>query len=144
MTLEPQTPAEGITATSPNSYQGYRSYKVTCLCGDCDHDMHVEVEWADDINDVNVTICTTQTTKFWDRAIEPNYSKYNGMIEDLYFWYVGLVNGLAHRLRVTWDVWMNGKVEYQATTVMTAQQALNFAETLKTASTEIANYGSKE
>jgi hypothetical protein len=138
MTLEPQTPAEGISANTPVTNQLYRSYKVTCVCGDNEHDMHVEVEYANELDDVTVTIYTNQTTSFWDRAVEPNYSMKSGWLEDLHFWWVGLVNGFAHRLRVTWDVWFNGHVKYQATTCMTAQQALNFAETLKNATHEIS------
>ena len=132
MTLEPQTPAEGISANTPVTNSVYRSYKITCLCGDGDHDIHVEVEYADDIDDVNVTFHTKHTTTFWDRAVEPNYNMNSGLLEDIHFWWVGLINGLSHRLRVTWDVWMNGYVEYQATTVMTSQQSLNFRHSLST------------
>jgi hypothetical protein len=34
---------------------------------------------------------------------------------------------------MTWDLWFNGYLKYQQSTIMTEQQTLNYAETLKAA-----------
>lgn len=78
-------------------------YAVVCDCGDSDHTHNVWVE-AEDSN-VSVTIYTTEKTKWWESS----------------------------RWKHVWTLLTRGYVEYEASIIMTEQQTLNYAETLKSA-----------
>ena len=84
-----------------------QTYQVVCECQDADHDHNVWVE-ADN-HCVTVTTYTTQKSKFWE----------------------------INRWRTIWRLLTRGYVEYEASIIMTQQQALNYAETLKTAVNEL-------
>ena len=83
------------------------TYQVVCDCHDADHDHNVWVE-ADD-NSVTVTTYTTQKTKWWE----------------------------LNRFQIIWRLLTKGYVEYEATIIMTEQQAINYAETLKCAVADV-------
>lgn len=84
-------------------------YQVACECGDADHDHHVWVE-ADHPN-VTVTTHTVQKSRWWEQS----------------------------RWSTIWTLLTQGYVEYEASIVMAQQQALNYAETLKTAVSDLTN-----
>jgi hypothetical protein len=79
-------------------------YQVVCNCGSADHDHNVWIE-TDDTQEVTVTTYTQQKSKWWER----------------------------NRWSTIWHLLTRGYVEYEASIIMTQQQALNYAETLKTA-----------
>jgi len=80
-----------------------QTYQVVCECQDADHDHNVWVET--DSNSITVTTYTKQQSKWWSST----------------------------RWSTIWTLLTQGYVEYEASIVMTQQQALNYAETLKTA-----------
>lgn len=86
------------------------SYQVVCECHDANHDHNVWVE-ADDAC-VTVTTYTTQKSKWWE----------------------------INRWQTIWTLLTKGYVEYEANIIMTEQQALNYAETLKTAIKDVKNF----
>jgi len=86
-----------------NDWGDSKVYRVTCNCGAADHDHHVWVE-ADD-HEVNVTIYTTVKSNFWSKTR----------------WY--------H----IWTLLTKSYIDTESTVCMTKQQALNYAETLKSA-----------
>lgn len=75
-------------------------YTVACECSDPNHAHQIWVE-AEDIG-VTVTTYTQQKTKWWE----------------------------ASRWRTIWTLLTRGYVEYEATLIMTEQQALNYGSTL--------------
>jgi hypothetical protein len=85
------------------------TYQVVCECQDADHDHNVWVE-ADN-HCVTVTTYTTQKSRFWEMS----------------------------RWRTVWLLLTKGYVEYESSIIMTQQQALNYAETLKTAISDLTN-----
>lgn len=85
-------------------------YNVPCVCGDEDHTHAVWVE-ADD-SGVTVSTSTTQQTKWWE----------------------------LNRFKIIWTLLTTGRIEYQASLVMTEQQTLNYVETLKTAMTDVKKF----
>ena len=101
--MKAEKPAEGILKR--NEWGDSVLYQVTCSCGDAGHDHNVWVEVDPDINDVMVTTYTMQKSKWWEQS----------------------------RWRTIWRLLTQGYVEFEATLIMTPQQALNYAETLKTA-----------
>ena len=130
--MTPQTPAEGILLHKDWGHS--RMYHVTCecTCDECTHTVEVE---ADDV--VTVTTYTTQKTNFWSEAVNVRYDIDNSLLQAVHWRIVGLINGLATRLRLTWTLWTKGYVEYQASILMSEQQALNYAETLKSAVNDV-------
>lgn len=85
-------------------------YTVMCECGDESHSHNVCVD-ADD-HRVSVTIYTTVKSKWWSMA----------------------------RWQKMWTLLTKGYVEYEADLIMTQQQALNYAEILKSAVNDVAEF----
>jgi hypothetical protein len=96
-----QIPAEGIMQT--NNWGDSRVYRISCNCGDENHNHNMWVE-ADD-HDITVTIYTTGKTNYWSKTR----------------WY--------H----IWTLLTKGYIDTESTVCLTKQQALNYAETLKSA-----------
>jgi len=86
-----------------NDWGDSKVYRVTCNCGASDHDHHVWVE-ADD-HEVSVTIYTTVKSNWWNKT----------------------------RWHAIWTLLTKGYVDTESTVIMSRQQALNYAETLKSA-----------
>lgn len=86
-----------------NDWGSAKSYQIVCECGDPGHSHEVFVE-ADELN-VSVTIYTTAKSKWWE----------------------------LNRWQKIWTLLTKGYIEYQADLIMNQQQALNYAETLKSA-----------
>jgi hypothetical protein len=83
-------------------------YQVTCICGDADHDHNIWIE-TDDNTEVTVTTYTRQKSRWWEQ----------------------------NRWQTIWCLLTQGYVEYETSLIMTQQQALNYAETLKTAVSDL-------
>jgi hypothetical protein len=77
------------------------SYQVVCQCFDPEHDHSVWIEAED--KDITITTCTTQKSKWWK----------------------------LDRWHLIWTLLTKGYIEYEANIIMSEQQALNYAETLK-------------
>ena len=86
------------------------TYQVVCECGDDNHNHNVWVE-ADDTG-VTVTTYTQQKSKWWE----------------------------LNRWKKIWILLTKGYIEYEATIIMREQQALNYAETLKTAIKDVKTF----
>ena len=93
-----------------NDWGDSKVYRVTCNCGASNHDHHVWVE-ADD-HEVSVTIYTTNKTNFWSKTR----------------WY--------H----IWTLLTKGYIDSESTVIMDRQQALNYAETLKSAIEDVNTF----
>lgn len=137
--MKAQTPADGILKTG--EFGDSKFYKVPCSCGNDDHTIDFEVE-ADEMG-INVNTWITQKTDFWSKVVEPRYDIDNPWLQEFNWAVCEFVNGLATRLRLTWNIWVHGYVKYESTTVMTEQQALNYAETIKCAITDVTEFRNK-
>ena len=91
-------------------YGDAKVYQVVCECGDCNHSHDVWVE-AEDYG-VNVTIYTQQKTQWW---------KWN-------------------RWQKMWTLLTKGYIKFEANLIMSEQQALNYAETLKKACADVREF----
>ena len=89
------------------NYDNSKSYQVVCSCHDTDHDHHVWVEAED--SEISVTTHTTQSTRFWSES----------------------------RWKTIWTLLTKGHVKYEASIIMTEQQALNYAEVLRNAISDV-------
>ena len=137
--ITPQLPAEGISLNKelPN----YKSYSVPCSCGNPDDDISFSVE-SEDWGEITVTTYTLQKTSWWDDPFNQHksYDIDNEWAYRINYWIRGVLNGLSHRLKVTWEVWVKGYVKYSQNTIMTKQQALNYAATLKHAVEDLEEF----
>jgi hypothetical protein len=86
-----------------NDWGDCKSYNVACSCCGSDCEHNVWIE-VDDTG-VCVTTYTKQKTNWWS----------------------------SNRFKIIWTLLTKGYVEYEASIIMTDQQAFNYAETLKSA-----------
>jgi hypothetical protein len=93
-----------------NDWGDSRVYRIACNCGDENHNHNMWVE-ADD-GDITVTIYTTGKTNYWSKTR----------------WY--------H----IWTLLTKGYIDTESTVCLTKQQALNYAETLKSAIIDVETF----
>jgi hypothetical protein len=93
-----------------NEWGDAKSYQVTCECGDAGHDHNVWIEAED--TGISITTYTTQKTKWWK----------------------------LNRWQKMWTLLTKGYIEYEASIIMNEQQALNYAETLKSAIKDVEKF----
>ena len=93
-----------------NNWGNSKVYRIACNCGDENHNHNMWVE-ADDC-DIVVTIYTTGKTNFWSKTR----------------WY--------H----IWTLLTKGYIDTESAVHLNKQQALNYAETLKSAITDVEGF----
>ena len=115
----PQEPAEGVLKI--NDFGSSKFYLVACQCGNPDDDIRLEIE-ADD-HTVSVHQWTRVKTNWWATPTK-------------FVW----LNGVIHRIRLTYELWIKGQLEYESYTLMNSQQAINYARTLTQAVDDVQKY----
>jgi hypothetical protein len=135
-TMKNETPALGIMQTS--DFGDSKFYKVVCGCGQPDHDNDFEVEAAE--TGVNVNTYVTTKTDYWTETVKKRYDIDSIWLQEFDWFWKDLVNGFITRLKLTWTVWTRGYVKTESTIAMSEQQALNYAETLKSAIQDVKNF----
>jgi hypothetical protein len=136
MQMKAQEPAEGILKR--NDFGDCKWYQVVCGCGQEYHDHNFEVEASETGVDVNIGI--TVKTNYWGEIVEKHYDIEDPYMQEVDWFWKDLVNGIWNRLKVTWEVWTTGAVTCQTTITMSEQQALNYAETLKSAVEDVKHF----
>ena len=137
--MKAQIPAEGIM--QKGDYGNSKFYQISCGCGQPDHEHSVEVE-ADEYG-VNVNIWTKQTTDHWSKVYDYEYvdNEYLYMVTRIF---KDAVNGFFRRVSLTWNIWVKGYVTYETTTTLNEQEALNYAEALKSAIVDVKQFREKK
>jgi len=87
-----------------------KSYKIACDCGQADHEHTVFVEAED--TGISVTVYVNVKTPFWS----------------------------ANRFKQIWTLLTKGYLEHETVVTMNEQQALNYAETLKSAIQDVKDF----
>lgn len=131
-----QTPAEGILVRG--EYGDSKFYQVVCGCGQEYHDHNVEVE-ADETG-VNVNIYATAKTDYWTETVEKRYDIDNTWQQEFDWFWKDLVNSTIRKIKITWELWTTGAVRVETTIAMSEQQAVNYAETLKSAVNDVKEF----
>ena len=134
--MKAETPAQGIMKTG--EFGDSKFYKVVCGCGQPDHDIDFEVE-ADETG-VNVNTYVTTKTDYWTETVKKRYDIDNPYLQELDWTLKDIVNGFFRRLKMTWEIWTQGYITTQTTIAMSEQQALNYAETLKSAIKDVKDF----
>lgn len=134
--MKAESPAVGIMKTS--DFGDSKFYKVVCGCGQPDHDIDFEVEAAD--TGINVNTYITAKSDCWSETVNKRYDIDNVWLQEWDWFWKDLVNGLTSRLKMTWTIWTQGYIKTESTIAMTEQQALNYAETIKSAIQDVQNF----
>jgi hypothetical protein len=134
--MKAQAPAKGILMI--NDFGHSKWYQVVCGCGQPDHTLTVEVE-SDELG-VNVNTYATVKTDYWSTTVEKRYDIDSSWLQEFDWFWKDIVNGVIARLKLTWTVWTQGYVQTESTITMTEQQALNYAETLKSAIQDVKDF----
>ena len=134
--MNPQIPAEGILLR--RDYGDAKSYRIDCECGDEQHTHHVWIE-ADD-SGVVVKAFVTETTNYWSESVAKRYDIDNETFQQYDWVWKDFINGLVRRLKLTWSVWIKGRVEYESTLCMSKQQALNYAAVLNKSVSDVEEF----
>jgi hypothetical protein len=134
--MKSETPALGIMKT--DEFGDSKFYKVVCGCGQPDHDIDFEVEAVD--TGINVNTYIVSKTDYWSESFKKRYDIDNIWLQEWDWFWKDLINGFVCRVKLTWTVWIRGYVKTESTIAMTEQQALNYAETLKSAIQDVKNF----
>jgi hypothetical protein len=134
--MKSETPALGIMKTG--EFGDSKFYKVVCGCGQPDHDIDFEVEAVD--TGINVNTYIVSKTDYWSESFKKRYDIDNIWLQEWDWFWKDLINGFVCRVKLTWTVWIRGYVKTESTIAMTEQQALNYAETLKSAIQDVKNF----
>lgn len=134
--MKAELPAEGILKT--NDFGDAKFYKVCCQCGDPDCEINFEVE-ADNYS-VSVNTYVDVKTNFWKNTFDLRYDIDNRLYQEFDWFWKNLANNFIRRVKWTWSIWTQGYVRAEATILMSEQQALNYAETLKMAINDVKNF----
>lgn len=138
--MKSETPAEGILRT--NDFGSSKWYKVTCSCGQPDHDVDFEVEA--DTTGVTVNTYITSKSDHWSEAVKTRYDIDNHIYQNIHWFFVEVFNDWVRRFKLIWSILTKGYIKYEASVIMTQQQALNYAETLKSAVKDVEDFRKKE
>jgi hypothetical protein len=138
--MKAQKPAEGILKR--NDFGDSKYYQIVCSCGQEYHDHNVEVE-ADECG-VNVNIYTTMKTDYWTETVDKRYDINNEVLQETEWFVKDLINGTIRKLKLTWELWTTGAITTETTIHMSEQQALNYAETLKSAVKDVKEFRNKK
>ena len=123
-----ETPALGILKTYDFGDAMY--YTIVCQCGNPDDMIDFSVELEADERYITMNTEFTPKTAYWKRLLDDNSKFTNSWLWDIDYTARCMINGFYHRVMITWEVWIRGYVKYHQTTIMTEQQALNYAATI--------------
>jgi hypothetical protein len=138
--MKAQAPAEGIMKTG--DYGDSKFYKVVCGCGQPDHDLDFEVE-AEEMG-ISVNTHVHAKTDYWSESVKKRYDIDNPYLQELDWTLKDMWNGFITRLKLTWAVWTKGYLKCETTVLMSEQQALNYAETLKSAIEDVKQFNKQQ
>jgi hypothetical protein len=138
--MKAEAPAQGIMKT--NDYGDSKWYKVACACGDSSHEINFSVEVNDD-GDITVNTYVETKSDYWSQVFDKRYDIDNFWLQEFDWMWKDLVNGLITRVKLSWRLWTKGYVRTESTVMMSEQQALNYAETLKTAIKDVETFEAK-
>jgi len=123
--LVAETPAIGILKT--HEFDDAMFYSVLCQCGNPDDMIEFNVELETDSCNIVLNTYFTPKTAYWNRLVDDS-----GDIESAWLWSIdyyirSIINRWYSRVLVMWELLTKGYVQYQQSTIMSEQQALNYA-----------------
>ena len=135
-TINYQQPAKGILLQTDR--EDYKVYKIACECMTDQHAITMSVSVDDAC--ISVEHSMTVYTPAFREYIHQKYSINGGILYEIQWFFVDLINSLLNKLALTWKIWTKSHIEMEAGTLMTAQQALNYSETLARAIKDLEDH----
>jgi len=132
-----QKPAMGILKSY--DYGDLVSYNIPCSCMNADDEVDMMIE-IDDGGEITISTDVKPKSAYWKNIVNTYSSCSNPILYNIDNWFRYIINGLYHRLNITYNVWVNGYVQYNHTIIMNKQQACNYAETIKQAIIDVQRY----
>lgn len=138
--MKSQKPADGILLDK--NFGSEIIYKINCLCGspDCTHTVWIE---ADD-DGVQVKTYTRQSTDSWQKILEPTSDIENNWLWTVRYKVCEFINDIYNRVRLSYQIWSKGYVDFHAEIMMSKQQALNYSAALKQAISKTQRFQRKK
>jgi hypothetical protein len=138
--MKAQTPAEGIYKNAEFCDSVF--YTVPCSCGSPDDEIEFSVE-VDEFDIISVNTYFTPKNAHWKKLVD-EHSKFDSIfLWNLEYSIRSFINGLYQRLLVTYQVWTQGYIKTYSTTILSEQQALNYANVLKSAIADKQKFAQK-
>jgi flagellar hook-basal body complex protein FliE len=132
---EAQIPAVGIMQT--HDFGDSKYYRIACKCGQEKDDINMNVEV--DECDIAVHTYVTVSTCWW----RERFNTFDSIHNPFMYTTKKIANDVINRAMIIWTVLTKGYVEMESWTSMNEQQALNYAETLKSAIEDVKAFRSK-
>lgn len=126
-----QEPILGISKVY--DYGTSKCYKVDCQCGSDDHSITMDIEKDDDLSDVVVNTYVTVSTSYWDETVSLSslcHKIENTFLYNIAYFWISMFNSLVRKVKLTYNIWIDGYVKFSTSTIMTKNQAKNFADTI--------------
>lgn len=133
--MKPQKPADGIMLAKDFGHSKF--YTVACDCGNPDDDIRFEVE-SDELN-VCVNMWTTQYTSWPHVDINHCFFSSNCLF-DLEYKIRSIIGDVTNRLKYAFQIIFFGYIKYSQSTILSEQQATNFAHTLLNAVIDVKTF----
>lgn len=137
---EYQKPAMGIL--KHYDYGDLICYQIPCSCMNKDDEMTMTIE-IDDGGEITVNTDIKPKSPYWRNFVSESSSFSNSILWNIDISCRSFINGLYHRLNITWQLWTKGYVQYYHTIIMNKQQAFNYAETIKQSIIDVQNFKEK-
>jgi hypothetical protein len=127
--MDYQEPSLGIM-TMMKSDRG-NIYRVSCSCGEPDHDMTFHLETVDD--EIEMHTYVNVNTDHWSNWLMLDLYKLvdNYVLYSALYSMVTTINTIVRNTKLTWNIWSKGSIKFESTIIMKKEQALQYAETIK-------------
>lgn len=129
--MKAETPALGISKV--REYEDMIVYNINCQCTDPNHYHLLTVEADQETNDISVIVDLETTTDYWTEYVNQNSNLSNDHLYHLKWTFAYIINETIRRVKIASRAIFYGHIQRQATLILNRQQALNYAEALKNA-----------
>lgn len=134
--LSAQIPAEGIMKT--HQFDNSVFYHINCDCSNYDDRIEMVVEYDKEFDEILVEFYSTQKTDWWKKLAKWDvYKIENSWLFSIVYFIQSFINGFYHRLKLTKNIWIDGYLKYESTTILNKQSALNMVEAIKNSIEEL-------
>jgi hypothetical protein len=122
-------PLQGISKMY--EYDNIKCFRVDCSCMSPEHNLIFDVEYDTELQDITSTTYVDVTTDYWSEKFKPTITTTNTFLYTIIYSLLSIVNSLALKLKITYNIWINGKITLSTGILMTKEQALNYSKILE-------------
>jgi hypothetical protein len=123
-----QKPAEGIALD--RDFGDSVFYTVSCDCGNGDDAIQFNIEYDKDMEQVTMHTYLKLKTDYYTEYFGECKYVHNDWLYSLNYYVASFINGFIRRVKLTWNIWVNGYAEYNSWTLMRQQVAVNYGNAI--------------